>query len=193
MLFSTLNLSIIRGTLEEKGLKMADADVPDWLRNDTNRAKDNLEPLRQMEGGEVAENQIATEGKNKIVFWTLKVVTMGLCLLMAFTSLVGLSSIKDFSATGEIFVAVYMLFFSGLLFLFETVQIKSLEILDNLFRRNFGFLYNTMGKSLFIIFIAFLSFGLGEPLTLSFICGFLTASFGVAELALYLKFPEFFE
>ena len=35
-------------------------------------------------------------------------------------------------------------------------------------RRNFGFLYGTMGKSLYIIFIAFLSFGLGDP-TVSFI------------------------
>lgn len=171
----------------------ATSDVPDWLRNDSNGVKDDFQPLSQTEGEEVAGNHLVREGKNKIVYWSLKVVTMGLCLLMAATSFVGLSSIKDISATGEIFVAVYMLFFSGLLFIFETVQIRSLELLDNMFRRNFGFLYNTMGKSLFIIFIAFLSFGLGEPITLSFICGFLTASFGVAELALYLKFPEFFE
>jgi hypothetical protein len=95
--------------------------------------------------------------------------------------------------SGKIFVAVYMFFFAALLFAFETVQIRSIEALDHVFRRNFGFLYNVMGKSLFIIFIAFLSFGLGEPLTLSFITGLLFAAFGVAELALYLKFPELFE
>ena len=86
-----------------------------------------------------------------------------------------------------------MFFFASLLFVFEGIQIRSVEVLEHLFKRNFGFLYNSLGKSLYIIFIAFLSFGLGEPLTLSFITGLLLSSFGVAELALYLKFPEFFD
>jgi hypothetical protein len=53
--------------------------------------------------------------------------------------------------SGKIFVGVYMFFFSGLLFLFEASEVKKTEFLDHMFRRNFGFLYNVMGKSLFII------------------------------------------
>ena len=102
-------------------------------------------------------------------------------------------SITGVDKSGKIFVAVYMFFFASLLFVFEGIQIRSIEALDHVFKRNFGFLYNVMGKSLYIIFIAFLSFGLGEPLTLSFITGLLLASFGVGELALYLKFPEYFD
>ena len=44
-----------------------------------------------------------------------------------------------------------MFFFAALLFVFEGVQIKNIEALDHVFRRNFGFLYNVMGKSFFII------------------------------------------
>lgn len=95
--------------------------------------------------------------------------------------------------SGKIFVAVYMFFFASLLFVFEGVQVRSVEALDHVFKRNFGFLYNVMGKALYIIFIAFLSFGLGEPATLSFVTGLLLALFGVAELSLYLKFPEIFD
>ena len=44
-----------------------------------------------------------------------------------------------------------MFFFAALLFVFEGVQIKNIETVDHIFRRNFGFLYNVMGKSFFII------------------------------------------
>lgn len=50
-----------------------------------------------------------------------------------------------------------------------------------------------MGKSLFIIFIGFLSFGLGEPQTLTIATGTCWACFGFLQLALYLKYPEWFE
>ena len=134
-------------------------------------------------------------------------------------------SVTGVNATGKIFVAVYMFFFAALLFVFEGVQIKNIEALDHVFRRNFGFLYNVMGKSFFIILyvtpwlffdgadflliykvpfspssyfphrfsVGFLSFGLGEPENLSFCTGLVFAGFGAAELALFLKYPEFFE
>ena len=95
--------------------------------------------------------------------------------------------------SGKIFVAVYMFFFASLLFVFEGAQIRHVEAVDNVLKRNFGFMFNVMGKALYMIFIAFLSFGLGEPATLSFITGLLLAGFGVGELTLYLKFPEMFE
>ena len=41
--------------------------------------------------------------------------------------------------------------------------------------------------------IAFLSFGISEPANLCLITGLLVALFGLAELGLYLKFPELFE
>lgn len=53
--------------------------------------------------------------------------------------------------SGKIFVATYMVFFSLLLFFFEMMEIRPIEWLDHMLRRNFGFLYGTMGKALYII------------------------------------------
>lgn len=50
-----------------------------------------------------------------------------------------------------------------------------------------------MGRSLFLIFIAFLSFGLGDPVSLTYATGTLWALFGIFNLALYLKYPELFD
>jgi hypothetical protein len=112
-----------------------------------------------------------------------------------------------------------MFFFSGLLFTFELMEIKRVEAIDFFYRRNFGFLYNILGRALFVILwvnphtgfasgyfifwyfypclcifsIAFLSFGLGDPQALSYGTGVAVGGFGVFEIALYLKYPEVFE
>jgi hypothetical protein len=44
-----------------------------------------------------------------------------------------------------------MFFFSGLLFTFELMEIKRVEAIDFFYRRNFGFLYNILGRALFVI------------------------------------------
>ena len=59
--------------------------------------------------------------------------------------------INGVEATEKIFVATYMIFFSSLLFVFELMEIRPMESIDHMMRRNFGFLYGTMGKSLYII------------------------------------------
>jgi hypothetical protein len=41
--------------------------------------------------------------------------------------------------------------------------------------------------------IAFLSFGLQEPATLSFCTGLLLAFFGVGQILMYLKNPDLFD
>jgi hypothetical protein len=53
--------------------------------------------------------------------------------------------------SGKVFVAVYMFFFATLLFTFEFNQIHPIESVDFMFRRNFGFLYNALGHSFYII------------------------------------------
>jgi hypothetical protein len=134
--------------------------------------------------------------KKYYLYWILKIGTIALSLLMFFTSIIGINSIDGLDNSGKIFVGTYMLFFSLLLFIFESIQIlphsSMQENLDHMFRRNFGFLYNVMGKSFFIIFIAFLSFGLGEPMGLTIGTGVSLAIFGACELGIYLQFPELF-
>ena len=67
------------------------------------------------------------------------------------------------------------------------------ESMDFMFQRNFGFLYGTKGKALYIIFVAFLSFGLTEPATLCFATGSMFALLGIFQIGMYLKYPEYFE
>ena len=86
-----------------------------------------------------------------------------------------------------------MLFFGTLLLFFELMSFRKIEWIDHWFRRNCGFLYSALGKSLFIIFIAFLCFGLGDPQTLTLSTGLALAAFGSLQVGLYLKYPEVFE
>jgi hypothetical protein len=133
--------------------------------------------------------------KNKsLIHWILKCITIFLCLLMLVTAFLGLGEISGGNqSSGKVFVATYMLFFSSLLLVYEVVDIKKVEWIDHMIRRNFGFLYSPPGKSLFIIFIAFLSFGLEEPYALSLSTGLSWAIFGGLQLGAYLKYPELFD
>lgn len=62
-------------------------------------------------------------------------------------------------------------------------------------RKNFGFLFGVKGKSFFIIFIAFLNFGLnsaGEPAkTLGLATGICLLVDGVLHFVVMLKYPEY--
>ena len=62
-----------------------------------------------------------------------------------------LGYIDGIESSGKIFIAVYMLFFSSLLFAFEFIRIRPIDWIDHMLLRNFGFLYGALGKSLFII------------------------------------------
>jgi hypothetical protein len=62
-----------------------------------------------------------------------------------------LGYIDGIESSGKIFIAVYMLFFSSLLFAFEFIRIRPVDWIDHMLLRNFGFLYGALGKSLFII------------------------------------------
>ena len=127
-----------------------------------------------------------------VVRHTLKAITMSLCVLMFSTACLGMQTINGVNKSGKIFVVAYMLFFSVLLFLFEAIQLHNIEWLDHMYQRNFGFLYSVVGKAFFVIFIAFLSFGLGDD-SLSMATGLALSCFGAAKVALFLKYPEYFE
>ena len=112
---------------------------------------------------------------------------------MVMTALIGLTEVSSVDESGRIFVATYMIFFSVLLIMFEISQIRPCENVDFMFKRNFGFLYGTKGKALYIVFVAFLSFGLTEPATLCFATGSLFALLGAFQNAMYLKFPDLYD
>ncbi len=59
--------------------------------------------------------------------------------------------INEVDKSGKIFVAVYMFFFASMLFFFELNQIRHVEYVDLLFKRNLGFLYSSTGHAFFLI------------------------------------------
>jgi len=149
------------------------SSTPPWLREDV----DVVQPLNNSSSGNrpaEGSGAVDSERKSKVVYWILKLTTMFLCALIVATAVIGIGKyastifflgnmpllcsfslhteyIDGVEASGKIFVAVYMIFFSSLLFTFELMEIKPTEWVDHLLRRNFGFLYGTMGKSLYIV------------------------------------------
>merc|ERR1712232_1030870 len=74
----------------------------------------------------------------------------------------GGKNIRDYP---EIFIALYMLVFSILLFTYELMWWANIDYLNKVLRKNFGFLYSITGKAMYLIFVAFLCIGLDEKLT----------------------------
>ena len=118
----------------------------------------------------------------------LSCFNMGLSVLMCASGVLGVSKSNGFSA--DIFVALYMILFGVLLFTYELMWWKTVDSVTRVLRKNFGFLFGIKGKSFFIIFIAFLNFGLnsaGEPAkTLGMATGICLLIDGMS----YLTVPE---
>ena len=175
---------------------MLQSPTPSWLSEES--VGDANQPLKQTKDNVNSSSRTPEqEKKAKMLYWGLKFGSMALSVLMAATACIGLGSISGVDKSGKFFVGSYMFFFSILLFIFEAISLvpesPMRQHIDYIFKRNFGFMYNCIGKSLFIIFIAFLSFGLGEPVSLTLLTGISLAAFGAGELALYLKYPELFD
>ena len=60
-------------------------------------------------------------------------------------------SVAGITDVGKIFVAIYMLFASFMLFCYELIELRKIEWMEHMIRRNFGFLFSFVGKALFII------------------------------------------
>jgi hypothetical protein len=83
--------------------------------------------------------------------------------------------------------------FAAILFLFETIQIRPCDLPQRIYKRNFGFLFGVKGKAIFMIFIAFLNFGLSKPKDLALGTGIVLIVFGAVQILIHLKWPEYME
>ena len=102
---------------------------------------------------------------------------------------------QETSATdiAEIFVSIYMILFSVLLFLYELMWWKSIDSVNKNLRLNFGFLYGVRGKALYLIFIAFLVIGLKDDVSVQFLRYMTGGCFlgtGVLMLFIYFTKPD---
>ena len=78
-------------------------------------------------------------------------VNLGSMIFMAATAALAIYQSNDVDDTGIIFVSMYMMIFSAILFIYEISQVLPFEGLEMIFKKNFGFLFGTIGKSIFTI------------------------------------------
>jgi hypothetical protein len=76
---------------------------------------------------------------------------MGLAVMMAATGVLGLGEADTADDTGMVFVALYMILFGAILFSHELGQICPVSAVENVMKKNFGFLYGPNGKGLFML------------------------------------------
>eukprot|EP00804_Cyclotella_cryptica_P012019 CCRYP_004478-RA/>CCRYP_004478-RA protein AED:0.46 eAED:0.46 QI:206/1/1/1/1/1/2/105/204 len=118
---------------------------------------------------------------------------MGLSALMCCLGVFGILQNKGLP---QIFVSVYMILFSVLLFCYELMWWKSIDVINKSLRMNFGFMYGIKGKAFYLIFIAFLSAGLKENVTFPWLPWMTFGGYlGTGILLLFLHFmrPQMLE
>jgi len=163
---------------------------PAWLKNNGSASS----------AGPVAASGTAdatSSGKEppykKTVTGVFMVVNLGLMVFMAATGALGIQESNSVTDTGLVFVAIYLILFAGIEFIFELTQICPGNYLDLVMKKNFGFLYGNFGKGLYFMFDGILCFGLTEPRNLAIACGILVAAWGAVSMFCAMKFPDYFE
>ena len=93
----------------------------------------------------------------------------------------------------EPFLAFYMILFAIVLFVYELMWWSPITGLNDTLRKNFGFMYGLRGKGLYLIFVAFLCFGLGmdaRVLVLNYITGISFLACGLFHIFIICGKPE---
>lgn len=170
------------------------SSIRDKYKNDLDN--DQYENVELGHTTRVVTTSTIGEPKHKnIVSMIFKIVNMGLCVMEAACGGLGIvhaTSIKD---TALVFIGLYMILFAAIIFLFELIQIRPCGYIDEVWKKNFGFLYGVGGKSLFIIFMAILAFGIDEPKVkaMAISTGVIVLFGGVVQGIIYWKWPEYFD
>mmetsp|Transcript_37278 Transcript_37278/g.116560 ORF Transcript_37278/g.116560 Transcript_37278/m.116560 type:complete len:127 (-) Transcript_37278:102-482(-) len=120
---------------------------------------------------------------------------LGIVAMLGATAVIAISNIGEVDpadTVSELFICLYMLLFATLLCLHElSTLISGLKSLDDVLRRNLGFLYGVKGKAGFLIFVAFLCFGVSNAAGgLAIGTGAVMVFQAVVMLAIYLRYPE---
>lgn len=84
---------------------------------------------------------------------------MGCALFLSATGAYAVKNVGNVSGidaqTGLIFVALYLMLFSAILFTFEVTQFRPCPAIDDYYKRNFGFLYGATGKGFYMVLYVF--------------------------------------
>eukprot|EP01031_Cornospumella_fuschlensis_P043512 gene43512-53200_t len=131
------------------------ADEPDWMKNNNSSTPYAASNSGAPAAGASGEDEPPYKATVKS---TLLLVNMGAMVFMAATGAIGIANTDSINDTGVIFVGIYMLLFASVQFIFEVAQLCPNSSLNTLMKKNFGFLYGTIGKGLFMLFMGILAF-----------------------------------
>ena len=109
-----------------------------------------------------ATNAISAPGSKpnppykSLVVGVFSFFNIGFMIFMAATGALGIASSNSTgsdtnAAAGNVFVGIYMMLFSAILFIYECIQICPVQSIDTFWKKNFGFLYGVIGKGIFIL------------------------------------------
>ena len=113
--------------------------------------------------------------------------------MMAATGVLGILQADSTDDTGVVFMGLYMIIFSLILAVFEVSQLSPSMGIDNLWKRNFGFLYGPLGRGAYMLFIAILCFGIKKPYELALASGVVIIFFGTSQILMSLWYPQYFD
>ena len=135
------------------------------------------------------EEEVTTTGAKPCLVWVFRVINMILCVMMAATGAIGIKNMR-YEFLGDL-VPLYIIALAALWFCYEVNPIRPCPPITGLYKRNFGFFYNALGKALFIIFMGLLCFGV-EAGSLGIITGLAVAIDGGLLILLFLKYPHMY-
>jgi len=116
---------------------------------------------------------------------------------MAALGVLAMLGIKfKFSDIDQGIIALYMIIFAVLLFCYELIWWTTIESINRLLRKNFGFMYGVRGKGFYLIFVACLVIGinkgvLGNNEWLRYVTGIAWLAVGILHIFLYYWRPEY--
>ena len=126
-----------------------------FILNDRLRGSNSEAPAAQTSSAIKVDNTSSTQDGTvpykKAVQTFFLIMNLGTAFFMAATGALGVGSADSINDTGNIFVGIYMVLFAAIMFLFEIAQFCPGSSAEVIIKRNFGFLYGTIGKSLYIL------------------------------------------
>ena len=140
---------------------------------------------------------MTTGEKNKLMMSYFSLVTHSLiCVLLSTAAALGIKS-SYATSTNTVLVGLYVLLFSLILFVYEVLQVTGkwcnnrLEMVDLIWKKNFGFLYGPLGRGAYVLFVGTLMFGISTGIATG--AGLLCIIWGMALIFLSCKYKHLFE
>lgn len=71
--------------------------------------------------------------------------------MMSANGAIAMASANSANDTGLVFLGLYLMLFALILFLYELMNVVHIEYLDQVMKKNFGFLYGTIGRCTYLM------------------------------------------